>query len=96
MLAYNADTEYELVVHEVEPPEAHSSERKEGGQTVGKLDATTDPDAKLCDNCRSYISSKTYMTHSIQCPRLNVWCDECKSVIKRTEKEKHVHCQMCK
>ncbi|KAJ3101835.1 hypothetical protein HDU97_001009 [Phlyctochytrium planicorne] len=77
--------------------------------TIPSASATTDsmnvetplPDSKQCDNCFTWIPTRTFSMHQAFCFRNNAVCRECKDtgripfVFKKEEFAKHWHCTEC-
>ena len=53
------------------------------------------PDTTYCTNCHLYIPNKQYNLHSIQCPRLVVYCAQCAATVRKAEWPQHAHCPEC-
>ena len=52
-------------------------------------------DTTYCTNCHLYIPNKQYTLHSIQCPRLVVYCPQCQSTVRKADWLVHTHCPEC-
>mmetsp|Transcript_16605 Transcript_16605/g.26990 ORF Transcript_16605/g.26990 Transcript_16605/m.26990 type:complete len:466 (+) Transcript_16605:74-1471(+) len=63
-----------------------------GGQTIGATTVSNVAQAKgkMCPICRKDIPTQRFTLHSMQCARLNVWCEKCQAVIKRSEFQEHM------
>ena len=73
-----------------------SSATPSSGMLLGSSAASAPvADSTFCSNCRLPIPNRQYHMHSIQCPRVNVWCDGCGRVIRRSEAASHSHCPTC-
>ena len=72
-----------------------SSLSSSSSSSLSSLASSPSPDTKLCSNCRQYIAVKQYSIHSIQCPRNNVFCEQCDHTIRRSEAATHSHCPTC-
>ena len=53
------------------------------------------PDTTYCTNCHLYIPNKQFTLHSIQCPRLVVYCPQCQSTVRKADWPTHTHCPDC-
>mmetsp|Transcript_25515 Transcript_25515/g.35613 ORF Transcript_25515/g.35613 Transcript_25515/m.35613 type:complete len:399 (+) Transcript_25515:186-1382(+) len=63
-----------------------------GGQAIGGaaiVSNVTQVTGKMCPVCRKDIPTQRFTLHSMQCARLNVWCDKCQTVVKRSEFQEH-------
>ena len=56
---------------------------------------TQPPDTTYCTNCHLYIPNKQYTLHSIQCPRLVVYCQQCHTTVRKADWPTHAHCPEC-
>eukprot|EP00471_Norrisiella_sphaerica_P007763 CAMPEP_0184505576 /NCGR_PEP_ID=MMETSP0113_2-20130426/53060_1 /TAXON_ID=91329 /ORGANISM="Norrisiella sphaerica, Strain BC52" /LENGTH=324 /DNA_ID=CAMNT_0026895275 /DNA_START=518 /DNA_END=1492 /DNA_ORIENTATION=- len=50
---------------------------------------------KMCEICRKDIPKARFALHSVQCSRLNIWCQECQAPIRRSKAKSHCHCRIC-
>lgn len=92
---YKEEAFFELTAAEVAPSDEKDS-MSGVGQSVGRLQDSTHPDAKKCNNCRALVPPAAYQMHTLQCERMNYFCEDCNGVVKKAVRSQHAHCPECK
>jgi hypothetical protein len=62
---------------------------------VATTDSSEDPNAKMCDNCHSYMPASRLTMHSMSCARQNWRCGVCAKVMRKALQATHAHCGVC-
>lgn len=75
----------------------HVKDRNVHVQKVGEGEKMNSEDLVECGNCKRYITKQTIVLHEAYCLRHNVICqhDGCGVVLRKEERENHVHCVKC-
>lgn len=58
-------------------------------------DITAPENHERCPNCHAYIPLTTFERHLLFCQRNNVLCEICGKILKKTDKDNHIHCDIC-
>lgn len=63
-----------------------------GGSTLGtgQGNGIEGVDYQTCTNCFAPVPTERYTMHSLSCPRINWYCDKCKKVVQRSQKDEHL------
>lgn len=69
-----------------------SSTPPSGGLALGTLagNGIEGVDYQTCTNCFAPVPKDRFTTHSLSCPRINWYCDKCKKVVQRSQKDEHI------
>lgn len=62
------------------------------GSVLGTLEqeGVEGVDYRTCENCRAAVPAARFTTHTLSCPRINWYCETCKKVVQRSEKDAHI------
>jgi Ubiquitin fusion degradation protein UFD1 len=74
------------------PSTTPSSTPTKGGLALGTLvgNGVEGLDFQTCTNCFASVPKDRFTTHSLSCPRINWYCDKCKKVVQRSQKDEHL------
>lgn len=69
-----------------------TSPQTSGGSTLGTLagNGMEGVDYQTCANCFAPVPTDRFTVHSLSCPRINWFCDKCKKVVQRSQKDEHL------
>jgi len=89
--AFREDAKGVLYIEEIAVEEIDTDEQK-----TNQVGFTTEvrPDQQLCPHCGRPISKANFMMHEMRCARQNWCCPRCKAVINKSQKDKHIHCDV--
>ncbi|KAH8581687.1 ubiquitin fusion degradation (UFD1) family [Cryptosporidium sp. chipmunk genotype I] len=61
----------------------------------GIINKSSENEFSTCTNCKRKVPSDNLDLHSIQCEKMYKRCDQCDLVLKKSDLEKHTHCNKC-
>eukprot|EP01114_Cavostelium_apophysatum_P014512 TRINITY_DN3787_c0_g1_i6.p1 TRINITY_DN3787_c0_g1~~TRINITY_DN3787_c0_g1_i6.p1 ORF type:complete len:1009 (+),score=225.69 TRINITY_DN3787_c0_g1_i6:144-3170(+) len=73
------------------PASASPSMAASPGISTGRFESGVEGvDFKLCDNCKQKVPVNVYTMHTLSCARINWYCEGCKTVVQKSNKEEHM------
>ncbi|XP_024371340.1 uncharacterized protein [Physcomitrium patens] len=104
VFGFQGNTRFRLWV-EARAAEARVSHGQRLGANAGDKEASSsasqltqsDDGFSLCQNCKQLVPGRTLMLHEAYCRRHNFACQHpgCGVVLRKGDKDKHVHCSKC-
>ena len=90
-----ASTSSSLSASTASPLLSSARNTRSSSPTSARDEQVQPPDTTYCSNCHLFIPNKQYNLHSIQCPRLVVYCPQCQSTVRKADWPLHTHCPEC-